>query len=250
MGQFWVENRSCKQKASMYAAANLVLPALLRSLSARLQKKTTTSVPRPSLSCDACVCWAPQEPFSICFVLFSSPFIAARVGSPHDPPTAWGGARPSGDPYRRIKCEPLPKPRATRAGWGCLTWAYPTGMPRAGQPNGDASRGPTQRGCLMLANQTGMPQEKPFQWLKQAARGFKRQACSTGSAASVFSPTLILYFFWVFFVKLMGVILDFQSQDVSDGGLSRLLFCHPGLHDDCHLESLSLSLVDLTDAHF
>ena len=44
--------------------------------------------------------------------------------------------------------------------------------------------------------------------------------------------------------EIDGVIPDFQSQDVSDGWLSRLLSCHPGLHDDCQLESLSLSLVD------
>ena len=40
------------------------------------------------------------------------------------------------------------------------------------------------------------------------------------------------------------VIPNFQFQDVSDGGWSRLLSCHPGLHDDCHLMSSSLSLVD------
>ena len=39
-------------------------------------------------------------------------------------------------------------------------------------------------------------------------------------------------------------ILNFQFQDVSDGEVSLLLSCHPGLHDDCRYSSLSLSLVD------
>ena len=44
--------------------------------------------------------------------------------------------------------------------------------------------------------------------------------------------------------------LDFQFQDVSDGEVSRLLSCHPGLHDDCRDLSLSLSLVDgYDDSH-
>ena len=46
------------------------------------------------------------------------------------------------------------------------------------------------------------------------------------------------------FCEIAWVILNFQSQDASDGGLSLLLSCHPGLHDDCRYLSLSLSLVD------
>ena len=43
----------------------------------------------------------------------------------------------------------------------------------------------------------------------------------------------------------IGVVIpDFQFQDLSDGGWSRLLLCRPGLHDDCPLMSSSLSLVD------
>ena len=42
-------------------------------------------------------------------------------------------------------------------------------------------------------------------------------------------------------------ILNFLSQDVSDGEVSLLLSCHPGLHDNCRCLSSSLSLVDDSD---
>ena len=43
--------------------------------------------------------------------------------------------------------------------------------------------------------------------------------------------------------------LDLQSQDDSDGGQCLPVSCrHPGLHDHCLDESLSLSLVDDSDA--
>ena len=42
--------------------------------------------------------------------------------------------------------------------------------------------------------------------------------------------------------EIVGLFPRFQSQDASDGGVSLLLSCHPGLHDDCRLMSLSLSL--------
>ena len=46
------------------------------------------------------------------------------------------------------------------------------------------------------------------------------------------------------FCEIRLGLLDFLSQDGSDGEVSLLLSCHPGLHDHCQKMSWSLSLVD------